>query len=159
MWQDAYLFWAAHIDKVTQLFGPMVLQGHMANKNHFFLQCHSACDYQTWEDADLPWTAPTHKVTQPFGHLVLHDHTTNYSHCISTTAVPMAIKNNNLDYMIDLSFKNINRLLVQVFKYYMLLVDTKDFNTLIDNKPFSDQPVKNKRQNGDLPWLTATNTI
>ena len=54
----------------------------------------------------------------------------------------MAIKNKNLDYMIDLSFKNINRLLVQVFRYYMPLVETKDFNILIDNKPFSDQPVK-----------------
>ena len=29
-------------------------------------------------------------------------------------------------------------------KYYMPLVEIKDFNTLIDNKPFLDQPVKSK---------------
>ena len=29
-------------------------------------------------------------------------------------------------------------------KYYMPLVEIKDFNTLIDNKPFFDQPVKSK---------------
>ena len=30
-------------------------------------------------------------------------------------------------------------------KYYMPLVEIKDFNALIDNKPFFDQPVKNKQ--------------
>ena len=28
----------------------------------------------------------------------------------------------------------------------MPLVEIKDFNTLNDNKPFSDQPVKNKQE-------------
>ena len=28
----------------------------------------------------------------------------------------------------------------------MSLVEMKDFNTLIDNKPFFDQPVKNKQE-------------
>ena len=28
----------------------------------------------------------------------------------------------------------------------MLLVEIKDFNTLLDNKPFFDQPVKNKQE-------------
>ena len=28
----------------------------------------------------------------------------------------------------------------------MPLVEIKDFNALIDNKPFSDQPVKNKQE-------------
>ena len=28
----------------------------------------------------------------------------------------------------------------------MPLVEIKDFNTLIDNKPFFDQPVKNKQE-------------
>ena len=31
-------------------------------------------------------------------------------------------------------------------KYYMLLVEIKDFNALIDNKPFFYLPVKNKQE-------------
>ena len=68
-------------------------------------------------------------------------------------------KNNNLDYLINPTFRNINRLFVLSFKngnndprrdsfdkYYMPLVEIKDFNILIDNKPFFDQPVKNKQE-------------
>ena len=64
-------------------------------------------------------------------------------------------KNNNLDYLIDSTFTNINRFFVLSFKnanddrmrdyfgkYYMPLAETKDFNALIDNKPFFDQPIK-----------------
>ena len=63
-------------------------------------------------------------------------------------------KNNDLDYPIDPAFTNIDRLFVLSFKngnddpmrdsfdkYYMSLVEIKDFNALIDNKPFFDQPV------------------
>ena len=59
------------------------------------------------------------------------------------------LKNNNLDYMIDPTFRNINRLFVLSFKngdndptrnsfvkYYIPLVEIKDFNGLIYNKPF-----------------------
>ena len=70
------------------------------------------------------------------------------------------IKNNNLNYLIDAKSRNINRLFVLSFKngdddpmrdsfdeYYMPFVEIKDFNTLIDNKPFfSDQPVKNTQE-------------
>ena len=58
-------------------------------------------------------------------------------------------KSNNLDYLIDPTFRNINRLFVLSFKngdndptrdscnkYYMPLVEIKDFNALVDNKPF-----------------------
>ena len=31
-------------------------------------------------------------------------------------------------------------------KYYMPLVEIKDFNALISNKSFFDQPVKNKQE-------------
>ena len=31
-------------------------------------------------------------------------------------------------------------------EYYMASVEIEDFNTLIDNKPFLDQPVTNKRE-------------
>ena len=68
-------------------------------------------------------------------------------------------KNNNLDYLIDPTFRNINRLFVLSFKngdndptrssfdkYYMPLVEIKDFNALIDNKPFFDQSVKHKHE-------------
>ena len=66
-------------------------------------------------------------------------------------------KNNNLDYLIDPPFRNINRLFVLSFKngnddptrdsfgkHYMPLVEIKDFNALTIN-PFFDQPVKNKQ--------------
>ena len=68
-------------------------------------------------------------------------------------------KSNNLDHLIDPTFININRLFVLSFKngdndptrdsfkkYYMSLVEIKDFNVLIDNKPFFDQPVKKKQE-------------
>ena len=64
-------------------------------------------------------------------------------------------ENNNLDYLIDPTFRNINRLLVLSFKngngvptrdsfdeYHMPLLEFKDFNALIDSKPFFDQPIK-----------------
>ena len=54
-------------------------------------------------------------------------------------------KNNNLNYLIDPTFTNVNRLFV-VFenendrtsfsKYYVPKVEIKDFNMLIDGKPF-----------------------
>ena len=68
-------------------------------------------------------------------------------------------KKNNLDYLIDPTFRNIDRLFVLSFKncdddrtinyfdeYYMLLVQIKIFQALIDNKPLFDQPVKNKQE-------------
>ena len=68
-------------------------------------------------------------------------------------------KSNNLDQLIDPTLNNINRFLVLLFKngnndlkrhsfdkYYMSSVEIKDFNTLIDNKPFFDEPVKNKKE-------------
>ena len=61
--------------------------------------------------------------------------------------------------MIDQTFRNINRLFVLSLrdgnndptrdsfdKYYMLLVEIKAFNALIDNKLFFDQPVKNEQE-------------
>ena len=68
-------------------------------------------------------------------------------------------KNNNLDYLIDPTFKNINKLFAlslkngndgptgdSFVKYYMSLVEINDFNALIDNKPFFDQPIKIKQK-------------
>ena len=60
--------------------------------------------------------------------------------------------------MIDPMFRNINRLFVLSFRnddddpatdsfdtYYMVLVKIKNFNALIDSKPFFEQPIKNKQ--------------
>ena len=69
------------------------------------------------------------------------------------------IKKNDLDYLIDPAFRNINRLFVLSFKngnsnltrdffdkYHMPLVEIKDFNALTDSKLFFDQRVKNKQE-------------
>ena len=65
---------------------------------------------------------------------------------------------NEKNYLIDPTFRNIYILFVLSFKnsnnypsrnsfdkYYMSLVEIKDFNVLIDNKPCFEQPVKNKQ--------------
>ena len=54
-------------------------------------------------------------------------------------------KNNNLNYLIDPTFTNVNRLL-DYSKYYLPKVEVKDFNVLIDGKPFFEIPVKNKKE-------------
>ena len=65
-------------------------------------------------------------------------------------------KNNNLNCLIDPTFTNVNRLFVLTFeneydrtsfsKYYLPKVEIKDFNVLIDGKPFFGIPVKNKEE-------------
>ena len=65
-------------------------------------------------------------------------------------------KNDNLNYLIDPTFTNVNRLFVLTFKneddrssfsnYYVPKVEIKDFNVLIDGKPFFEIPVKNKEK-------------
>ena len=65
-------------------------------------------------------------------------------------------KNNNLNYLIDATFTNVNRLFVLTFgneddrtsfsKYYAPKVEIKDFNVLIYRKPFFEIPVKNKEE-------------
>ena len=75
-------------------------------------------------------------------------------------------KKNDLDYLIDPTFRNINRLFVLWFKngiddptsnsfnkYYMPLIEVKYFNALMNDKPFFDQPVKNKQET----WKTYSN--
>ena len=60
--------------------------------------------------------------------------------------------NNNLNYLIDPIFTNVNRFFVLSFeneegrtsfsKYYVPNVEIKNFNVLIDGKPFLEIPVK-----------------
>ena len=62
-------------------------------------------------------------------------------------------QNNNLNYLIDTTFTNNNRLFVLSFTrdkrdsfsdYYVPNVEIKDFNILIDGESFFDLPVKNE---------------
>ena len=68
-------------------------------------------------------------------------------------------QNNNLNYLIDPTFTNVNRLFVLSFTrtnagddrdsfsdYYVPNVKIKDFNILIDGKSFFDLPVKMKKK-------------
>ena len=68
-------------------------------------------------------------------------------------------KNNNLNYLIDPTFMNVNRLFVLSFprnnntdnrdsfsNYYVPNVEIKDFNVLIDGKSFFDLSVKNEEE-------------
>ena len=65
-------------------------------------------------------------------------------------------KNNNLNYLIDPAFTNVNRLFVLNFeneddrtsfsKYYVPIVEIKDFNVLTDGKSFFEIPIKNKEE-------------
>ena len=68
-------------------------------------------------------------------------------------------KNSNFNFLINSVFRSINRLFVFSFKngsdnptrnffdkYFMLFVEIKGFNALIDNKQVFDQPGKNKQE-------------
>ena len=69
------------------------------------------------------------------------------------------LQNNNLNYLLDLIFTNINRLFALSFArtmidddrdsfsdYYVPDVEIKDFNVIIDRKRFFDLPVKKWRR-------------
>ena len=82
-------------------------------------------------------------------------------------------KDNNLNYMIDPTFRNISTWFVLSFKnsdddptrnsfdeFYMPLVKVKDFNALIGKKPFFDQRIKtNKRRMKNLSKYQETMII
>ena len=68
-------------------------------------------------------------------------------------------QNNNLSYLIDLTFAKVNRLFSLLFirddagddrdspsDYYVPKVEIKDFNVLIDRKSFFDLSVKNEEE-------------
>ena len=70
--------------------------------------------------------------------------------------MPNQARNNNLYYLIDPTFTNVNRLFFLSFeneidrysfsKCYVPKIEIKGFNVLIDGKPFFDIPVKNKEE-------------
>ena len=63
---------------------------------------------------------------------------------------------NNLNFLIDPTFNNVNRLFVIAFpneedrrsfsKYYTPTVEIKDYNAIIDGEPFHEIPIKNKEE-------------
>ena len=63
---------------------------------------------------------------------------------------------NNLNFLIDPTFNNVNRLFVLAFpseegrrsflKYYTSTVEIKDYNVIIDGEPFYEIPIKNKEE-------------
>ena len=63
---------------------------------------------------------------------------------------------NNLNFLIDPTFNNVNRLFVLAFpneedrksfsKYYTPTVEIKDYNVIIDEEPFYKIPIKNKQE-------------
>ena len=65
-------------------------------------------------------------------------------------------KNNNLNYLTDPTFTKVHMLFVVCYqneddrtsfsKYYVPKIEIKDFNVLIDGKPFFEIPVKNKEE-------------
>ena len=65
-------------------------------------------------------------------------------------------KNNNLNYLIDPTFSNVNRLFVLSFetedgrtsyyKYYVPSVELKDYNVLIDGNAFFELPIKHTEE-------------
>ena len=64
-------------------------------------------------------------------------------------------RNANLNYLIEPSFRGVNRLFVLAFeddeqrtsnkRYYIPHVKIKNYNVMIDSKNFFDQPVKNDK--------------
>ena len=60
--------------------------------------------------------------------------------------------NNNLNYLIDPTLTNVNRLFVfeaernSFSKYYVPKIEIKEFDVLIEGKPFFEIPVKNKEE-------------
>ena len=63
---------------------------------------------------------------------------------------------NNLNFLIDPSFNNVNRLFVLAFpneedrrsfsRYYTPTVEIKDYNVILDGEPFYEIPIKNKEE-------------
>ena len=81
-------------------------------------------------------------------------------------------KNKNLSYLIDSTFRNINRLFILSLKndtndpgrnffekFYILLIEIKDFKALIGDKTFFDQPVKHKKEAQEKPVVDMSGIL
>ena len=71
----------------------------------------------------------------------------------------------NLNHLVEPTFQRVNRRFVLVFendvqrtsnkRYYLPNVETKDYNVLIDEKNFFDQPIKNKVRYENIRKIAA----
>ena len=78
-------------------------------------------------------------------------------------------KNNNLNYLIDPTFTNVNRLFVLLYEnetdrasfseYYVPSVEIKDFNVLLDGKPIFEIPVKKTKKKHMRKLLKLAKTM
>ena len=78
---------------------------------------------------------------------------TNWDKYLSRPA--LLAKNPNLNYLIDPSFQGVNRLFVLAFRndaqrkvhsgYYLLNVEIKNYNVMINGENFFDQPIKDNK--------------
>ena len=67
----------------------------------------------------------------------------------------LSAQNPNLNHLIEPSFQGVNRLFVSAFEndddrtsdeqYYLLTIEIKDYNIMINGENFLDQPIKNKK--------------
>ena len=105
-------------------------------------------------------TADDHVQSRSTIEIRFQSHNTKLNAPIVTSSIDCDITTKRqLDYMIDSLYSNISTLFVlwlkageseptrdTFSKYYLPLVEIKDFNALNDSKPFSDHPIKNKKK-------------
>ena len=82
--------------------------------------------------------------------------------------VTMQAPNPYLDYIVDPSFQGVNRSFVLLFentavravhtKYYLLTLEIKSYNVMIDGQNFLNQPIKNDSRTYDNIGNIATGT-
>ena len=95
---------------------------------------------------------------------MIHQHLLHQLKFEILSQITIQPQNNNINYLIDPTFTNVNRLFVLSFRgiagenntakdyrylflrYYVPNARIKDFNVLIDGKGFFDMPVKNEEE-------------
>ena len=90
--------------------------------------------------------------------------TMNWNKYLAKTA--NKVRKRYLDYLIDQSFQGVHRLFVLSFKdengrkshkqYYLLTVEIRDYNVMIDGRNFFDQPITNYLKTYDRNRKIAT---
>ena len=90
--------------------------------------------------------------------------TMNWNKYLAKTA--NKVRKRYLDYLIDQSFQGVHRLFVLSFKdengrkshkqYYLLTVEIRDYNVMIDGRNFFDQPITNYLKTYDSNRKIAT---
>ena len=113
----------------------------------------------TFKIKDTKFCVPVVTLSAENGNKLLEQLKTGLKRTIKWKNYRLEMSNqtkNNLIYLIDPTFTNVNRLFVlsdengtdrtSFSKYYVQKVEIKDFNVLIDGKAFFGIPVKNKEE-------------